>query len=198
MKFVIAFIVVAAILTIGLPMYLGPDDIAGCKGPANSGKCAKVDAIIAISGGDTTARAQEAIRLFKAGWSTKLIFSGAAADKNGPSNAKVMEELAIKEGVSSSAITIDEYSNTTAENATNTATLVHDMQLTRVMLVTSVYHQRRANIEFSKRLGSGVQIVNHPTTNDNQWSTWWWVTPYGWALGIGEIVKIIFAEASGL
>ena len=198
MKFVIAFIVVAAALTIGLPWYLGPDDIAGCQGPADSGKCAKVDAIIAISGGDTTARAEEAIRLFKAGWSTKLIFSGAAADKNGPSNAEVMKLLAIKDGVASDAITLDEFSSTTAENATNTAELVHSMQLSRVMLVTSVYHQRRANIEFSKRLGVSVQIVNHPTTNDKQWSNWWWVTPYGWVLGLGEIVKILLAEASGL
>lgn len=198
MKWLIALICVALLLTIGLPLYLGPDDIAGCKAPETSGKCASADAIIAISGGDTTARTSEAIRLFKAGWAPKLIFSGAAADKSGPSNAEVMKKQAIQEGVPESAITIEDLSATTAENAQNTSGLVKEMGLKRVILVTSAYHQRRASIEFSKWLGSDVTIVNHPVANDSQWSSWWWLTPYGWALGIGELVRILFAEASNL
>lgn len=198
MKWLIIVLGVALILTVGLPLYLGPDDIAGCDAPEASGKCASADAIIAISGGDTSARTAEAIRLYKAGWAPKLIFSGAAADKSGPSNAEVMKEQAVSDGVPLSAITIEDLSATTAENAQNTSTLVKNMGLRRVILVTSAYHQRRASIEFGKRLGGDVTIVNHPVANDNQWSSWWWVTPYGWALGIGELIKILFAEASGL
>lgn len=198
MKWLIAALCVALVLTIGLPLYLGPDDIAGCKEPETSGKCASADAIIAISGGDTAARTAEAISLYKAGWAPKLIFSGAAADKSGPSNAEVMRKQAVSDGVPKGAITIEDLSATTAENAQNTAELVKGMGLRRVILVTSAYHQRRASIEFGKRLGSDVVIVNHPVANDDQWSSWWWMTPYGWVLGIGELIKILFAEASGL
>ena len=197
-NFLIGLIILALTLTVGLPLFLGPDDIVGCSQPADEGKCAKVDAIITVSGGDTSARTMEAIRLHKTGWSDRLIFSGAAADKSGPSNAEVMMKLALKEGVSPTAVSIEKFSTNTAENAENTAELVRGMNLKRVMLVTSAYHQRRASIEFHKRLGSSVQIVNHPVANDNQWSSWWWMTPYGWVLGLGEVMKIIMSETSGL
>lgn len=195
---VLTVVSLALILTVGLPLYLGPDDLSGCQEPSTNGKCITADAIIAISGGDTSARTAEAIRLYQEGWATRLIFSGAAADKSGPSNAEVMKEQALESNIPSSAITIDEFSNTTAENAQNTAELIRKMELKRVILVTSVYHQRRASIEFSKRLGETVKIVNHPVANDNQWSSWWWATPYGWVLGVGEVIKIMFAEAGGL
>lgn len=198
MKWLIVALAVVLLLTVGLPAYLGPDDIAGCSGPEESGRCASADAIIAISGGDTSARTAEAIQLYEAGWAPSLIFSGAAADKTGPSNAEVMREQALESGVPASAISIEDLSATTAENAQNTSSLVSAMGLKRVILVTSAYHQRRASIEFSKWLGSDVVIVNHPVTNDDQWSSWWWLTPYGWVLGIGELIKILFAEASGL
>lgn len=198
MRLLISLTVVALILTIGLPLYLGPNDLAGCNTPETSGRCQTADAIIAISGGDTSARTAEAIGLFKAGWAPKLIFSGAAADKSGPSNAEVMKKQAMSDGVPASAIIIEDLSTNTAENAQNTATVVQKMGLKRVILVTSAYHQRRASIEFGKRLGRDVTIVNHPVANDSQWSSWWWVTPYGWVLGIGELIRILFAEASGL
>lgn len=198
MKWLIAIVAIVLLLAVGLPLYLGPDDIAGCSAPTETGKCATADAVIAISGGDTSARTAEAIKLYTAGWAPRLIFSGAAADKSGPSNAEVMKEQALKSGVPASDISIEDLSATTAENAQNTSTLVSAMGLKRVILVTSAYHQRRASIEFSKWLGSGVTIVNHPVTNDDQWSNWWWLTPYGWWLGIGELIKIILAEASGL
>ncbi len=197
-NFLLGLTILALVLTVGLPLFLGPDDLVGCSKPIDDGRCAKVDAIITISGGDTTARTNEAIRLYKDGWADKLIFSGAAADKSGPSNAEVMRDLAIEKGVDPDVVSIEEFSSNTAENALNTAALVHDMSLKRVMLVTSAYHQRRASIEFSKRLGPAVEIVNHPVANDNQWSNWWWMTPYGWVLGLGEVVKIILAEASGV
>ena len=195
---ILVAVVVALTLAVGLPRYLGPDDIAGCKAPEGSGRCAPADAIIAISGGDTLARTEEAISLFKQGWAPRLIFSGAAADKNGPSNAEVMRERALSKGVPESAVIIEDLSATTAENAQNTARLVKEMGLQRVILVTSAYHQRRASIEFGKRLGGDVTVVNHPVANDGQWSSWWWATPYGWVLGMGELLKILFSEARGL
>lgn len=187
--------VVGLVITIGLPLYLGPDDIAGCKQPvdATGDRCETVDAIIAISGGDTAARTDEAIRLYQAGWSDLLVFSGAALDKTGPSNASVMRRQAVNAGVPEANVLIEEHSATTGENATKTAEVLSAVPIKRVILVTSAYHQRRAYIEFSKALGEDVMVVNHPVTNDRQWSSWWWMTPYGWWLGISEVVKIAFS-----
>lgn len=188
---IIAFILVVTLLN----MYLAPDDLRSCgtsPGAESELKvCQKADVIVAISGGDTEARTREAIDLYKRGWADKLLFSGAAADKTGPSNAETMRQLALKSGVPDSNILIEEESNTTQENAKLTSQIFADNNLKSAILVTSAYHQRRASIEFNQALGSGVTIINHPIAEDKQWTRTWWATPNGWWLAMGEVVKIV-------
>ena len=43
------------------------------------GDCRKADAIVVVSGGDTNARTDEAIKLYKEGWAPLIVVSGAAA-----------------------------------------------------------------------------------------------------------------------
>lgn len=192
-KWIVLIIVMVIVGVIGaIGTFLGPDDLKGCAdGPAASGNCQAADAIIAVSGGDTNARTDEAIRLYKLGWASSVIFSGAAQDTSGPSNAQAMRTRALDQGVPDSAITIEEFSRNTAENAANTAALVVQHGLHRVILVTSGYHQRRASLEFASKLGPSVTIVNHPVVVDRQWGPNWWLTPHGWWLAISELIKII-------
>jgi uncharacterized SAM-binding protein YcdF (DUF218 family) len=187
---IIAIVIVIASI-IGISIYLQPNDISSCDGTVGSlAPCQPVDAIVAVSGGDTNARTDEAISLYQNGWSDTLIFSGAAQDKSGISNAAAMKQRAISAGVPTSAILLDEYSETTKQNAENTITIFASNNITKVILVTSGYHQRRASLEFNKR-AEGVTILNHPVANDQDWSMWWWVTPRGWTLAVSELFKII-------
>jgi len=191
-------IIFVVIIIFCISMYLQPNDISQCEPQPGFGvNCQIVDAIVAVSGGDTDARANQAINLYKNGWSNKLIFSGAAQDKSGPSNAAVMKALAIAAGVPESNIYIDEYSETTGQNATNSQTIFAQNNIRRVILVTSGYHQRRASLEFNKRTGD-VVILNSPVQADADWSFWWWLTPRGWWLAISEIVKIVIFYIAGL
>ena len=192
MKTLITCIIVFILIIIGLSIYLAPDDIAGCdRGPSNQPSCRTVDAIVAVSGGDTLARTAEAVALYKQGWSDTLIFSGAAQDKTGPSNAAVMRQSAIEAGVSEADILIEELSETTKENAARTEELIADRNIESVILVTSSYHQRRAGLEFAKRFDNQINVINHPVATDNQWSFWWWTTPHGWYLATSEFIKIM-------
>lgn len=174
----------------GVPRYLAPDDLANCVKPV-VGTCAAADAIVVVSGGDTNARVAEGVQLYKAGWAPKLIFSGAAADETGLSNALAMKKFAISIGASESIISTDEYAKTTAENARNTSRMIDQAGIKRVILVTSAYHERRASLEFARYLDPNVTLVRHPVSEDRQWSSLWWATPTGWWLAGGEIVKII-------
>ena len=186
-------IAVAAFATvvIGLSIYLAPDDLAHCDvRPSDKGDCRAADAVVAVSGGDTAARTREAIKLYQNGWGSKLIFSGAAQDKSGPSNAEVMRREARGAGVPEDDILIEESGETTKQNAEKTRSIFERNGISSVILVTSAYHQRRAGLEFAKR-SEGVSVRNHPVAHDNQWSAWWWLTPMGWFLAIGESVKII-------
>lgn len=195
-KLITLGIAIVAII-VGVSFYLQPDDLVKCdKTPDTSSSCQTVDAIVAISGGDTTARANQAIELYKNGWSNILIFSGAAQDKTGPSNAAVMKQIAVQAGVPANSIYIDENAETTQQNAAKTQTIFNELGVKKIILVTSGYHQRRASLEFNK-FTSGVIILNHPVLSDQDWSLWWWVTPRGWRLAGSELIKIVIFHIFG-
>jgi len=183
-------VVALAIVIIGLTIYLGPDDLSACgETPTATSSCRPADAIIAVSGGDTAARTAEAVRLYQEGWAPKLVFSGAAQDKSGPSNAAAMRHEAQVAGVPFKDIILEEYGATTKQNAENTQTILEKNDIHDVILVTSAYHQRRAGLEFSTR--SNATVRNHPVSSDDQWSAFWWMTPIGWFLAVSEFIKII-------
>lgn len=190
---IIILVAVAAVSIALISVYLTPDDLKDCQMTSSSSRCQKADAIVAVSGGNTSLRTAEAISLYKQGWADTLIFSGAAADTNGPSNAEVMKRQAISEGVPEEDIEVEALAQTTKQNAERVKQLLVEVGgggAKRVILVTSPYHQRRASLEFRALAGDGITIINHPIQNDPDWSKVWWLTPRGWWLAVGELVKI--------
>ena len=205
MKYIKILIIIGllfALATWATNAYLVVDDLKSCNTKpelttdANS-QCAPADAIVAISGGDTAARADEAIDLYKNGWSSIIIFSGAAKDKSGPSNALVMKQRAIDAGVAPGSIIIEENSETTEQNALETKTILDNYQIKSVIVVTSPYHLRRASLEFQKK-ATGVDVRSHSSKTDKQWSQWWWLTPSGWILAIPEVVVSLILSTGGV
>jgi uncharacterized SAM-binding protein YcdF (DUF218 family) len=197
MKLVVIIAAIFIVLVIGLGSYLSPNDLGVCgNAPSEKAPCQKADAIVAVSGGDTSARTSEAIKLYQNGWASKLLFSGAAQDKSGPSNAEVMRREALSAGVPGEDIITEELSATTKQNAENARGIFAENEISSVILVTSAYHQRRAGLEFQART-QNIELRNHPVSQDNQWSSWWWLTPTGWYLAIGEFIKIIAFYTGG-
>ena len=187
---IITTIVLVIAIVVGIDTYLSPDDLTKCQGLESTGNCRSADAIVVISGGDTIARTDEAIRLFKEGWAEYIIFSGAAADKGGPSNASAMRAHALKNGVPQGRTIIEEQSETTKQNAEQVYQKLVALDMRDLILVTSGYHMRRAGLEFSRALPDDFELRRHPVSSDKQWSDTWWLTPWGWWLAIGEIAKI--------
>jgi uncharacterized SAM-binding protein YcdF (DUF218 family) len=135
---------------------------------------AKSDAIVAISG-DTGARTDTAVALWKAGWAPLIIFSGAAIDPQSVSSAEIMRREALRQGVPESATLIEPNSTTTEENATEVAKLMADRKLASAILVTSPWHQRRASMAFSRAFTpAAITLRNYPA-RDPQWNAqlWW-------------------------
>lgn len=195
---ILTSVIVAALAIWALGSFLEPNDLRGCsQAPDGLSNCQTADAIVAISGGDTDARVSHAVDLYKNGWAPKLVFCGAAQDKSGPSNAAAMKRIAVASGVNENDIILDEYSETTQQNAVNASTILADNNINSVILVTSGYHQRRALLEFDKRIPSD-KIINSPVISDKDWSPMWWLTLRGWGLALGELVKISVFYASGV
>ena len=198
MKWLIIIPVSLIAFIAAISFYLQPNDFIGCGETPVSGstKCVKVDAIVVVSGGDTNARTDEGIKLLENGWADRIVFSGAAQDKSGPSNAAAMRNRALSAGVPADSIYVEEASATTEENAMNTQTIFEDNEFKTIILVTSGYHERRATLEFEKE-SQDVTVLNHPLLTDKDWSFWWWLTPRGWWLAGGEIAKIIAFYTGG-
>ena len=190
MKYLLLLPVVFFAAVIAISIYLQPNSFIGCtETPSEGSGCTEADAVVVVSGGDTVARTNAGIQLIKNGWADTLVLSGAALDKSGPSNAAAMEEQAIAAGIAPEAILIDEEAANTQQNAENSQSIFTDNDIHDVILVTSGYHQRRASLEFNKT-ADAVVIRNYPVTKDADWSGWWWLTPRGWWLAGGGIVKI--------
>jgi uncharacterized SAM-binding protein YcdF (DUF218 family) len=198
MKYIIGAVLLFVGTVLALSFYLQPNDFGDCgNAPATgTGLCTRADAIVVVSGGDTNARTDAGIQLYQNDWADTIIFSGAALDPESPSNAAAMRERALAYGVPSTAVVLEEDARSTQENAENTQTLFEQRNIDKVILVTSGYHQRRALIEFERR-SDGVEILNKPLASDQDWSAWWWLTPRGWWLAGGEMVKIVVTQVTG-
>ena len=134
----------------------------------------KSDAIVAISG-DTGARTDTAVALWKAGWAPLIIFSGAAVDPESVSSAEIMRREALRQGVPESATLIEPNSTTTEENATEVAKLMVQRKLGSAILVTSPWHQRRASMAFGRAFATpAIKLRNYPA-RDPEWNAqlWW-------------------------
>jgi uncharacterized SAM-binding protein YcdF (DUF218 family) len=134
----------------------------------------KVDAIVAISG-DTGARTETAVTLWKAGWAPLILFSGASVDPASVSSAEIMRREALRQGVPESATLVEPASTSTEENAAEVAKLMVQRKLHSAILVTSPYHQRRAAFEFKHAFEPrGLVFRNYPA-RDPEWNAFlWW------------------------
>ena len=156
------------------------------------GECSqKIDAVIAISGGNTALRTREAIEIFKSVEAKKLIFSGANSNPKVLSDARQMANLARKQGVLEEEILLEEKAQNTHQNAQFTAKIIKQNGYKRVTLTTSKYHQTRARLEFEKALeDSGVEVISAPVLNDPDWNGFWWTNSRGWYLSMSELFGI--------
>ena len=156
------------------------------------GECSqKIDAVIAISGGNTALRTREAIEIFKSVEAKKLIFSGANSNPKVLSDARQMANLARKQGILEEEILLEEKAQNTHQNAQFTAKIIKQNGYKRVTLTTSKYHQTRARLEFEKALeGSGVEVISAPVLNDPDWNEFWWTNLRGWYLSMSELFGI--------
>lgn len=169
------------VIVVAIGFFLSPQD-----------KLTHTDMVVAISGGETPARTAEAVRLYKAGWAPKLLFSGAAADHSGPSNAAAMKEDALSQGVPEKDILIEEDSANTTQNAAKVAPIIQEHGVRSLILVTSPYHQRRASLTFREIIGPDVRIINHSSVDSVWRKSAWWKQPYTVNLTMSELQKTLY------
>lgn len=120
------------------------------------------DVIVALSG-DTGARTETAVDLWKRQYAPLIIFAGASEDPSSVASGELMKRDAIALGVPDAAILVEPLSSTTHENARQVASLMRMRGLATAVLVTSPYHQRRASNLFSQEFAPvKLTFTNYP------------------------------------
>lgn len=151
---------------------------------------ANADAIVAISG-DTGARAETAIALWKEGYAPLLIFSGGSLDPESVASAELMKRAAVAAGVPEDAIAVEGASATTEENAGRVAELMKARGLRSAILVTSPYHQRRASLLFEREFdAAGLDFSNHPAADPDWDANLWWTHEPSRTRTLVELAKL--------
>lgn len=185
----VAIIIILALLGfggfVGIGYYLSPQ-----QAPQNA------DAIVVVSGGQTTSRAAKGIELFKQGYAPIIIFSGAAIG-DGPSNAYAMRDQALSQGISKDLIFIDEISQNTYENALNSKKILDNQKAKKIILVTSPYHQRRANQTFRTVLGPDYEVFGVSAFDDRWSKSQWWKRGFPLFITFSELWKLAYVNITG-
>lgn len=151
---------------------------------------AKADAIVAISG-DTGARTDTAVALWKQGYAPLLIFSGGSSDPQSVASAELMKRSAVAAGVPENAIAVEGASATTEENAERVAELMKTRGLASAILVTSPYHQRRAAMLFEREFGrASLTFTNHPADDPDWDPNLWWMSDPSRSRTLVELAKL--------
>jgi uncharacterized SAM-binding protein YcdF (DUF218 family) len=154
------------------------------------------DVIVALSG-DTGARTETAIDLWKRKYAPLILFAGAAEDPNSVASGEIMKREAIAQGVPDAAILVEPSSNTTDQNARLVASFMKARGLRSAILVTSPYHQRRAANLFAEAFGPDALTFSNYPARDPQWdpNTWFLQEPAR-TLTTVELAKLSVEVAS--
>jgi uncharacterized SAM-binding protein YcdF (DUF218 family) len=144
----------------------------------------KSDAIVVL-GGTMYERPLEAIDLLNDGWAPRIYLFREIADwgevellKRGipyTRSVDVQIDAMVRLGVPRDAIHVLDQANSTAEESTHVVRLVTRERYSRVIIVTSKQHTRRARLVMRRRLdGTGVQVIVRPSRYDLSPVDRWW------------------------
>lgn len=111
-------------------------------------------------------RTLHGVALFKTGRVSQLICSGGLG-KHPPSEAAVMREICLAEGLPTDAILLEDRSHSTLENLTNAKALIEDPETADIVIVTDHYHKWRALLT-ARHLGFRIR-ASCPSTTGTTW-----------------------------
>lgn len=127
----------------------------------------KADAIVVLTGGK--GRVEEGLNLLRTEAAGVLILSGVHEDAN--IDSIYLKKLSNKEKFK---IILEKRSKSTYENAIEVKRLLDAYDIRSIVLITSLYHMKRADYIFSRVLPAGVRIETYSVSTPNFDESGWW------------------------
>ena len=111
------------------------------------------------AGGGAQERLKRAVDLYRAGYAPRMILSSGYVYSF--REAEVMRALAIDQGIPASAIVLEQKAANTYENVRFVDDILREHHWSRILLVSSPYHMRRATLVW-RRQAADVTVVPTP------------------------------------
>ncbi len=146
---------------------------------------------------DAADRVWHGARLFHAAKAPCLVMSGGSdASTAATSEAEAMRQFAQDLGVPEGAMLLEERSRNTRQNAQFTADMLKAKGVSRILLVTSALHMRRAVSLFESQ---GLMVIPVATDHEarSHFSAMDWLPDAGALDGSARAMKEIFGRLSG-
>lgn len=115
-------------------------------------------------------RINHAIRLYREGYASTIIFTGGGGGNNMLAESEVAQQYAIKQGVALDDILVETLSKTTEENLYYAQQLAIDHHLTSLIIVSDPLHMKRAML-IAEDLGLTAYSAPTPTTRYRSFDT---------------------------
>lgn len=169
-----------------------PQRLLGAAGQAllREDPLAAADAIVVL-GGAPSWRAPAGARLLAAGWAPRLLTVGGTQARGGWADARRTRLALLDLGVPDAAIeAVAQDARGTADEARVVVALAAARGWTRLIVVTSPYHCRRAGMLFGRRGAAvGLDIRMVPAVEDPFDPAAWWVDGRQRRLARNELLK---------
>ena len=154
----------------------------------------QADAIVVLGGdGGDFFRVQQAVDLFNEGHAPVVVFSGGTLKDAGLacSSAQLSLEAAQELGLPTGAAIIASGAQSTYDEAMNLGRLAQQHRWHSLILVTDLFHTRRAARTF-RTLLPGTTIYLSAAPDPNYDAARWWQTEEGLVAVLNEMIKLVF------
>ncbi len=145
------------------------------------------DAIIVIGGDHKPERVKHAVDLYQQGYAPKVIISAGTIVLEGHeqlAEAQVMHRQALAMGLPEKDILIEDESKSTYENAYYSKVICRQYNMQSILLVTSLFHSRRAKQIFEDVLEPDIAVRVQPVPSN--------LCPICWLFDPGQIYVMFY------
>jgi len=152
------------------------------------------DAIVVLSGdSEDFARTEQAAHLFHKGYAPMMVLSTSSSKYAGLPCSPAQQSLAVarSQGVSADAVILISDAESTYEEAVKLRRLAQQRDWHRLIIVTDLFHTRRASRTF-RTLLPDVTIYVTAAPNPEYDPRRWWRTEDGLVLVFSEVIKLAF------
>lgn len=134
------------------------------------------DAIVVIGGDHKPERLQRAAELYHAGYAPVIVLSAGTLVQEGESQvaeAEVMHQQALALSLPDNVLWLEDQSQSTFQNAYCVKQIGLDHGFRSILLVTSLYHSRRAGHIFQEILSAEITLSVQPASIHTCTMCWW-------------------------